>query len=83
MKKVSLLDKNGVLIEPFDVLKVYHFTGARKKKYYMYKMAVIWKDKLYASHLNGPLIEPDYPLWTGFNNDNYEIIQSKNWEKLD
>ncbi len=34
-----LYDKNRRPILEHDVLKVYHFTGARKKKHYMYKQA--------------------------------------------
>jgi len=30
-------DKNGREIMVGDTLKVYHFTGARRKKYFMYK----------------------------------------------
>ena len=30
-------DKNGKPINEFDVLKVFHFVGARRKKHYMYK----------------------------------------------
>lgn len=77
-------DKFGIEIEECDILKVYHFTGARRKKYYMYKMAVLWDGKLYASHLMKKQISPDYPLWTSnVNSEHYEIIQSKNFEKLD
>lgn len=35
-----LYDKNRRPIYPGDVLKVYHFTGARRKKHYMYKLAI-------------------------------------------
>ncbi len=31
------LDKSGVEFKEFDVVKVFHFTGARNKKHYMYK----------------------------------------------
>jgi hypothetical protein len=34
---MNLLDKNGRHIERGDVLKVYHFTGANRKRHYMYK----------------------------------------------
>lgn len=39
---VSLVryDKKGRLVEVGDVLKVYHFTGGRRKKYYMYKLVM-------------------------------------------
>jgi hypothetical protein len=33
-------DKNGVPIQKHDLLKVYHFTGARRKKHYMYKYVI-------------------------------------------
>lgn len=33
----QLFDKNGLTILPYDLLKVFHFTGARRKKHYMYK----------------------------------------------
>ncbi len=35
-------DKKGIEIRAGDILKVYHFTGARNKKHYMYKMAWIY-----------------------------------------
>lgn len=34
---MNLRDKNGRQIERGDVLKVYHFTGPRRKRYFMYK----------------------------------------------
>ncbi len=34
-----LYDKNRRPIFQGDILKVFHFTGARNKKYYMYKQA--------------------------------------------
>lgn len=36
----NLLDKNGREIMVGDLLKVYHFTGARKKRHYMYKQVI-------------------------------------------
>lgn len=36
----KLFDKNGREIMVGDVLKVYHFTGARKKRHYMYKQVI-------------------------------------------
>lgn len=80
---MKLYDKNGILIEPFDVLKVFHFIGARRKKYYMYKIVVEKDGKLYGSHINSNPLKPDYPLWTkGAKLDYTEVIQSINWEKL-
>lgn len=77
-------DKYGIEIEPGDVLKVFHFVGARRKKHYMYKLAVSWNGKLYGAHLisNTPTT-PAYPLWTGTeNSQDYEIVQSRNFNKL-
>lgn len=84
MKNKQILDKNGVPIEEFDVLKVYHFTGVRRKKYYMYKLAVLREGRLYGAHLStkNPTA-PGYPLWTkDYNSEDYEIVQSMNWKKL-
>jgi hypothetical protein len=58
---LNIYDKNGIPIHIGDVLKIYHFTAAlRRKKYYMYKW-VIDKIKTNAgferfilSHLNKP-----------------------------
>jgi hypothetical protein len=36
----SLYDKTGRQIKIGDVLKVYHFTGARRKRHYMYKHVI-------------------------------------------
>jgi len=76
-------DKNGVTIEEFDVLKVFHFIGARRKKHYMYKMAILWEGKLYGAHLNSNPLKPAYPLWTKYGGlENTEVVESQNWEKL-
>jgi hypothetical protein len=37
---MNLRDKTGRQIETGDVLKVYHFTGARRKRHYMYKQVM-------------------------------------------
>lgn len=33
----KIYDKHGIEIKPYDLIKVYHFTGARRKRHYMYK----------------------------------------------
>lgn len=76
-------DKNGIVIEEFDVLKVFHFIGPRRKKYFMYKVAILWDGKLYGSHIESNPLSPGYPLWIkGARLEDTEIVQSKNWEKL-
>lgn len=39
----DLYDKRGIPIERGDVLKVFHFTGARRKRHYMYKQCLGFK----------------------------------------
>lgn len=34
-------DETGMRIEEGDLLQMYHFRGARKKRYYMYQIAVL------------------------------------------
>lgn len=36
----TVRDKTGRDIVRGDIVKVYHFTGARRKRYYMYKQAL-------------------------------------------
>jgi hypothetical protein len=78
-------DKYGRNIEHCDVLKVFHFIGSRRKKYYMYKLAVKHSDgRMYGCHLLSGRIGRDYFLGGDlFNSDDYEIVQSKNYKKLD
>ena len=47
-------DKNMRPLRVGDVLKVYHFTGARRKKHYMYKQIVGTR---MLGGLNGPKVE--------------------------
>lgn len=48
-----MLDKSGRKIMPGDVLMVFHFIGARRKRHYMYKQALRYeRGRLVISHLN-------------------------------
>ena len=47
-----LFDKNNQQIQELDLLKIFHFTGARRKKYYMYKWVGIRNGRLIGSHLS-------------------------------
>ena len=50
---MKLRDKVGREIEPGDILRVFHFTGARGKRHYMYKQARCYSaGRLELSHLN-------------------------------
>lgn len=83
-----LTDKRGIPIVRGDIVKVFHFTGARRKRHYMYKQCLGPQllhpshDKPYMlfSHLNfvearGERDGPYYePL--GQQLDHYEIVQS-------
>lgn len=39
-----VIDKNRRQICPGDLLRSFHFTGARRKKYYLYHVAVLNRD---------------------------------------
>lgn len=74
-------DKTGRQIERGDVVRVYHFTGSRRKRHYMYKQALgtkmLGSGTLYMmfSHLN---MDDEYYLecCDGRSLSDYEIIQS-------
>ena len=76
-----LRDKTGRHIERGDVLKVYHFTGRRRKRHYMYKQALgakaLGSGLLYMmiGHLD---LDEAYYLerCDGRSLPDYEIIQS-------
>ena len=77
-------DKYGRNIEPGDVLKVFHYIGARGKRCYMYQQAMRYaKGRLLISHLNR--VDDREPWEIGKNyysvggNEHlhdYEIVQS-------
>lgn len=79
----KIYDKNSREIVRGDVLKVFHFIGARKKRHYMYKQALEViplgypepKPYLKISHLN---LSDDYyvVIMDGSTLEDYEIIQS-------
>lgn len=67
-------DQKGKVIQELDLLRVFHFTAAlRRKKHYMYKQVAIKDGRLFALHLNGT--EDGYWLPLGTVPDT-EIIQS-------
>ena len=59
----QIKDKKGTVIREFDLLKVFHFTAAlRRKKHYMYKWVHIKQGELYGLHLADDSGE-SLPLW--------------------
>ena len=79
-------DKSGKAVSPGDVLKVFHFVGARRKRHYMFKQAVAYeRGRLKISHLNRIADEP-WVIGTNYYTDiaddkvrpEYEIVQSQN-----
>jgi len=79
----KLYDKNGMIIHVGDVLKVFHFVGARRKRHYMYKqpIAIVHHGAantpyLKISHLN---MSDNYYLEAldGRTLTDYEIVQAK------
>lgn len=87
----NVYDKKGIPILCGDIVKVFHFVGARKKRYYMYKQCIgisSYNENgelyMFFSHLNfnehissrdGP-----YPVKLGTILTDYEIVQSINYE---
>ena len=73
-KPGEAFDQSGKEIQEFDLLKVFHFTAAlRRKKHYMYKFVTVRDGYLFALHLNGT--DGGYWLRKGVI-DGTEIIQS-------
>lgn len=77
-----LYDKNRRPILEGDVLKVFHFTGARNKKYYMYKQAgklsLLGKEKtpyLQINHLSPSADKFYHQKDNGEVLQHYEIVQ--------
>mgnify|MGYP003633966484 CR=1 FL=1 len=69
-------DKNNQEIKEFDLIKIFHFTGQRRKKHYTYKHIRKSKEgKLICKHLN----ECDdgflYMCLHSLNKNDIEIIQ--------
>ena len=82
MKK-PIYDKNGVLIEEFDVLRVFHSFGKRGKKLYTYRLVLKKRGRLYGSFLNtNPLLPQQLLDGNCHLPQHVEIIQSINWEKI-
>jgi len=47
----KIFDKKGKEIKEFDVIKIFHFIGARRKKHYMYKWVRLVDGVLVGMHL--------------------------------
>ena len=79
----ELVDKNGRPICIGDILKVFHFVGPRRKRYYMYKqvvgviqLGINPKDYLKISHLNMRPDEYYTERLDGRRLEDVEIVQS-------
>jgi hypothetical protein len=48
---IALYDMHRREIKPFDVLKMFHFIGPRRKRFYMYKWVIEKNGRLYGHHL--------------------------------
>ncbi len=76
-------DKRGTPIIRGDIVKVFHFTGARRKRHYMYKQCLGEQflhsshdhKYMFFSHLNFQDDGP-YTVSIGKHLSDYEIVQS-------
>lgn len=85
-KALCCYDKRGIPIERGDIVKVFHFTGARRKRHYMYKQCLGVSryptgkhDYVFFSHLNFAEIgdgDGPYHEYLGEVLPEYEIVQS-------
>ena len=81
VERATIFDKNGREIMRGDVLKVYHFTGARGKLHYMYKQAMGTRQfgsnlqYMVFDHLNLDA-EHYHECCDGRSLPDYEIVQS-------
>ena len=84
-KTGDAFDKNGNILHEFDVVKIFHFTGARRKRHYMYKWIRSDKNgRLCMMHLSSEkdsqIMVPLDALTTSVNGRNVlpgaEIVQS-------
>lgn len=74
---IALKDKYGVEIKEFAVLKVFHFTGARKKKHYMYKWVRLINGELCGVHLTDAHPDSWYVLRAMANHETGILEDSK------
>lgn len=84
----ALYDKRGIPMERGDVVKVFHFIGARRKRHYMYKQCLGFatypngtQEYLFFSHLNfndniGSSNGPYHERADGRVMTDYEIVHS-------
>ena len=73
-------DKNGIILRPFDVVKIYHFTDRRGKKRYMYKYIEGIEIaggciRMRLNHLSGNQNEHFTIAMDGKTLEDYEIVQ--------
>ena len=72
---MKIFDKNGREILPFDTLKIYHFTGIRRKKHFMYKFVSGFDGRfLKVEHLDSKR-ETYHLLMDDKKNQDIEIVQ--------
>jgi hypothetical protein len=78
MKPGEVHDKNGVPVYPGDLLKTYHFTGPRRKKFYLYHTAVLTNGSMQGvptSHLEPTRTKGGGTFWLKTENlANSEVI---------
>ena len=77
-RSIKLYDEKGKELKDGQLVRVFHFTGARNKKNYMYKQISKVEKGLYAMHLpvNLPCTDNNRPgYWPAYEADADGIIE--------
>ncbi len=73
-------DKHGKPVSRGAVIKMFHFTGRRRKKHYMYKVIDYIEGQRYGIDITSLIIDKDPHkfILRWVNEYNYEIVQDGN-----
>jgi hypothetical protein len=89
MSEVILTDKKYIPIREGDLVKVFHFIGARKKKYFMYKLIHKIDGRWYGAHVHkipelGLSLNNSYALPRSSTHlEDYEIVDGYHGEHFE
>ena len=55
----EIYDRHGIPVREADVIRTFHFTGPRRRKYYLYHVAVLRNGRLYGVPAHELAVKPD------------------------